>query len=132
MFDVLAFLKSKMMNDGKDVPKDGRNHRAVEEGMMVVEAEGEMHDDHWVLDDRMKRMIMDLQRHWLTDYQQSREKLLVEMTERVSMNLIFLVELLLFKIKKQNVIWREKCEYNFIRLLIHETGCLEVVMLTIR
>lgn len=38
----------------------------------------------WVLDDRMKRMIMDLQRHWLTDYQQSREKLLVEMTERVS------------------------------------------------
>ncbi|KAM3723604.1 Zinc finger MYND domain-containing protein [Dirofilaria immitis] len=51
--------------------------------MMVVEAEGEMHDDHWVLDDRMKRMIMDLQRHWLTDYQQSREKLLVEMTERL-------------------------------------------------
>lgn len=75
-----------MMNDGKDVPKDGRNHHAVEEGMMVVEAEGEMHDDHWVLDDRMKRMIMDLQRHWLTDYQQSREKLLVEMTERVSFN----------------------------------------------
>uniref|UniRef100_A0A915Q2S7 MYND-type domain-containing protein n=1 Tax=Setaria digitata TaxID=48799 RepID=A0A915Q2S7_9BILA len=76
-------LRFKMMSDGKDVPKDGRNHRAVEEGMMVVEAEGEMHDDHWVLDDRMKRMIMDLQRHWLTDYQQSREKLLVEMTERL-------------------------------------------------
>ncbi|KAK5986718.1 MYND-type domain-containing protein [Trichostrongylus colubriformis] len=31
----------------------------------------------------MKRMIMDLQRHWLTDYQQSREKLLVEMTEKL-------------------------------------------------
>ncbi|VDN02700.1 unnamed protein product [Thelazia callipaeda] len=72
-----------MMNDGKEVSKDTRNHRTVEEGMMVVEPEGEMNDDHWVLDDRMKRMIMDLQRHWLTDYQQSREKLLVEMTERL-------------------------------------------------
>ncbi|KAJ1349151.1 hypothetical protein KIN20_004614 [Parelaphostrongylus tenuis] len=30
-----------------------------------------------------ERMIMDLQRHWLTDYQQSREKLLVEMTEKL-------------------------------------------------
>ncbi|VDO18853.1 unnamed protein product [Heligmosomoides polygyrus] len=39
--------------------------------------------DNWVLDERMKRMIMDLQRHWLTDYQQSREKLLVEMTEKL-------------------------------------------------
>ncbi|KIH45680.1 MYND finger [Ancylostoma duodenale] len=48
---------------------------------------GEVHHaeqevDNWVLDERMKRMIMDLQRHWLTDYQQSREKLLVEMTEK--------------------------------------------------
>lgn len=41
--------------------------------------------DNWVLDERMKRMIMDLQRHWLTDYQQSREKLLVEMTEKVAL-----------------------------------------------
>lgn len=40
-------------------------------------------EGNWLLDDRMKRMIMDLQRHWLTDYQQSREKLLVEMTEKV-------------------------------------------------
>lgn len=37
----------------------------------------------WVLDERMKRMLMDLQRHWLNDYQQSREKMLVEMTEKV-------------------------------------------------
>lgn len=37
----------------------------------------------WVLDERMKRMLMDLQRHWLNDYQQSREKILVEMTEKV-------------------------------------------------
>ncbi|RCN47772.1 MYND finger [Ancylostoma caninum] len=49
---------------------------------------GEVHHaeqevDNWVLDERMKRMIMDLQRHWLTDYQQSREKLLVEMTEKL-------------------------------------------------
>ena len=39
--------------------------------------------DGWMLDERMKRMVLDLQRHWLTDYQQSREKLLVEMTEKV-------------------------------------------------
>lgn len=71
------------MNDVKDVREDG-NHRQVEEGMMVVEDEGSILDEHWVLDDRIRRMIMDLQRHWLTDYQQSREKLLVEMTERVS------------------------------------------------
>lgn len=38
----------------------------------------------WVLDERMKRMLMDLQRHWLNDYQQSREKMLVEMTEKVN------------------------------------------------
>ncbi|KHJ92784.1 MYND finger [Oesophagostomum dentatum] len=44
---------------------------------------GEQEVDNWVLDERMKRMIMDLQRHWLTDYQQSREKLLVEMTEKL-------------------------------------------------
>lgn len=75
-----------MMNEVKDVVhKDTGHHQPVEEGMLVVEGEGEMHDEHWVLDDRMKRMIMDLQRHWLTDYQQSREKLLVEMTERVSL-----------------------------------------------
>ncbi|PAV64199.1 hypothetical protein WR25_22021 [Diploscapter pachys] len=35
----------------------------------------------WVVDDRMKRMIMDLQRHWLQHYQEAREKMLVELTE---------------------------------------------------
>lgn len=72
------------MNDVKDVRVKESGHRGqVEEGMLIVEGDGDVADDHWVLDDRMKRMIMDLQRHWLTDYQQSREKLLVEMTERV-------------------------------------------------
>lgn len=37
----------------------------------------------FALDEKMKRMIMDLQRHWLSEYQQSREKLLVEITEKV-------------------------------------------------
>ncbi|VDN59544.1 unnamed protein product [Dracunculus medinensis] len=73
-----------MMNDVKDVRVKESGHRGqVEEGMLIVEGDGDVADDHWVLDDRMKRMIMDLQRHWLTDYQQSREKLLVEMTERL-------------------------------------------------
>nr|CDJ95839.1 Zinc finger domain containing protein [Haemonchus contortus] len=53
-------------------------HRHID-GELVDEAKV----DNWVLDERMKRMIMDLQRHWLTDYQQSREKLLVEMTEKL-------------------------------------------------
>lgn len=55
----------------------------MDEEMMAVKAEGEIHKEPFVLDERMKRMIMDLQRHWLTEYQQSREKILVEMTERV-------------------------------------------------
>lgn len=72
-----------MMNDVKDVRKDG-NHRSVDDSMMVVEHnDREMNDDQFT-NDRVKRLICDLQRHWLTDYQQSREKLLVEMTERVS------------------------------------------------
>ncbi|VDD86869.1 unnamed protein product [Enterobius vermicularis] len=37
----------------------------------------------FALDEKMKRMIMDLQRHWLSEYQQSREKLLVEITEKL-------------------------------------------------
>ena len=37
----------------------------------------------WVIDERFKKMLMDLQRFWLTEYQQSREKLLVELTEKL-------------------------------------------------
>ncbi|EFO99457.1 hypothetical protein GCK72_025739 [Caenorhabditis remanei] len=35
------------------------------------------------VDDKMRRMIVDLQRHWLTDYHQSREKALVDLTEKL-------------------------------------------------
>ena len=37
----------------------------------------------WVLDEKMRQMLMDLQRQWLADHQQSREKLLVELTEKL-------------------------------------------------
>lgn len=37
----------------------------------------------WAIDDRFKKMLMELQRYWLTEYQQSREKLLVELTEKL-------------------------------------------------
>ncbi|GMT19473.1 hypothetical protein PFISCL1PPCAC_10770, partial [Pristionchus fissidentatus] len=71
-----------------------RMNNKMSEDMVMVEKEDGINDGHheqemgdadtnWLLDDRMKRMIMDLQRHWLTDYQQSREKLLVEMTEKL-------------------------------------------------
>uniref|UniRef100_A0A0N5AS72 MYND-type domain-containing protein n=1 Tax=Syphacia muris TaxID=451379 RepID=A0A0N5AS72_9BILA len=53
----------------------------MDEGMMTLK--GSIHNEPFILDDRMKRMIMDLQRHWLNEYQQSREKILVEMTERL-------------------------------------------------
>jgi hypothetical protein len=68
------------MNDSQELKNP--NDISVASGIEVRD----VHEagDSWVLDDRMRRMLMDLQRHWLTDYQQSREKLLVEMTERVS------------------------------------------------
>ncbi|TKR67499.1 hypothetical protein L596_023647 [Steinernema carpocapsae] len=71
------------MNDNGKLPKDDDDMNPV--GVVVDPGEVEVHDnvEQWVLDERMKRMIVDLQRHWLTDYQQSREKLLVEMTERL-------------------------------------------------
>ncbi|CAA94138.1 MYND-type domain-containing protein [Caenorhabditis elegans] len=39
-------------------------------------------DDLYV-DDKMRRMIVDLQRQWLTDYHDSREKSLVALTEKL-------------------------------------------------
>ncbi|KAH7680083.1 MYND finger family protein [Aphelenchoides avenae] len=41
------------------------------------------HGEPWVIDGKMKKMLMDLQRHWLHDYQASREKMLVEITEKL-------------------------------------------------
>ncbi|KAI6235799.1 MYND finger [Aphelenchoides besseyi] len=37
----------------------------------------------WYMDDRVKRLLLDLQRHWLLDYRMSRERALVELTEKV-------------------------------------------------
>ncbi|GMS89428.1 hypothetical protein PENTCL1PPCAC_11603, partial [Pristionchus entomophagus] len=72
---------NKMGEDMVMVEKEDGGHPGMNDG----HHEQEMGDGegNWLLDDRMKRMIMDLQRHWLTDYQQSREKLLVEMTEKL-------------------------------------------------
>jgi hypothetical protein len=39
--------------------------------------------ENWYLDDRIKRLLLDLQRHWLVDYQNSREKSLVDLTAKV-------------------------------------------------
>ena len=43
--------------------------------------------ENWYFDERIKRLLLDLQRHWLADYQKSREKSLVELAERVSANI---------------------------------------------
>ncbi|KAI6214740.1 hypothetical protein M3Y94_00304300 [Aphelenchoides besseyi] len=37
----------------------------------------------WYMDDRVKRLLLDLQRHWLLDYRMSRERALVELTEKL-------------------------------------------------
>ncbi|KAI6182217.1 MYND finger [Aphelenchoides bicaudatus] len=39
--------------------------------------------ENWYLDERIKRLLLDLQRHWLVDYQNSREKSLVELTAKM-------------------------------------------------
>lgn len=57
----------------------------------------------------MKRMLMDLQRHWLTDHQQSREKLLVEMTEKVITYFIFFC-LISFSFIKNSYLINKKFE----------------------
>lgn len=51
-----------------------------------LESGGELgpQEDSWYMDERIKRLLLDLQRHWLMDYQNSRERVLVEITERVS------------------------------------------------
>ncbi|CCD69942.1 MYND-type domain-containing protein [Caenorhabditis elegans] len=41
------------------------------------------HLDGVVVSEGMKRMIIDLQRHWLSEYHASREKCLVELTEKL-------------------------------------------------
>lgn len=40
-------------------------------------------DSDWYLDDRIKRLLLDLQRHWLEEYQRDREKALVELATKV-------------------------------------------------
>jgi hypothetical protein len=56
---------------------------------MPNDAQGHLDGENWYLDGRMKRLLLDLQRHWLLDYQASREKALVEITERVRLNIPF-------------------------------------------
>uniref|UniRef100_A0A914D245 MYND-type domain-containing protein n=1 Tax=Acrobeloides nanus TaxID=290746 RepID=A0A914D245_9BILA len=73
-----ALLRSEM-NDNQEL-KASKNI-PVESG--VDDRDNHEAGDGWVLDDRMRRMLMELQRHWLGDYRQSREKVLVEITERI-------------------------------------------------
>ncbi|CAI2358112.1 unnamed protein product [Caenorhabditis sp. 36 PRJEB53466] len=40
------------------------------------------------VDERVRRMIIDLQRHWLTDYHNTREKALVELAEKLHQEFI--------------------------------------------
>ncbi|CAJ0585857.1 unnamed protein product, partial [Mesorhabditis spiculigera] len=54
----------------------------VEEQPSTAGVEEPREPESWA-DERVRQMVMDLQRHWLVDYQQSREKLLCELTERL-------------------------------------------------
>uniref|UniRef100_A0A8R1HRZ3 MYND-type domain-containing protein n=1 Tax=Caenorhabditis japonica TaxID=281687 RepID=A0A8R1HRZ3_CAEJA len=50
----------------------------MEMGDVIAEQE-----NHEYVDDRTKRLLSELQKHWLTNYHNSREKALVELTERL-------------------------------------------------
>ncbi|KAI6229066.1 MYND finger [Aphelenchoides fujianensis] len=43
--------------------------------------DGDGGENSWYLDSRIKRLLLDLQKHWMVDYENSREKALVQMTE---------------------------------------------------
>ena len=49
--------------------------------------------DQMAMAERFKKPLIDLQRHWLTEYSKSREKLLCELTENVSFPLCFIYQL---------------------------------------
>lgn len=42
----------------------------------------------WFLDERIKRLLLDLQRHWLMDYQAAREKALVDLSAKVNIRFL--------------------------------------------
>uniref|UniRef100_A0A1I7UJW0 MYND-type domain-containing protein n=1 Tax=Caenorhabditis tropicalis TaxID=1561998 RepID=A0A1I7UJW0_9PELO len=49
---------------------------------MEIEAENRI-VDNTVVDNRTKRVLAELQKHWINEYHNSREKALVELTERL-------------------------------------------------
>lgn len=74
----------EMMVDHHHLDEDTKvEHHIPMEHLRVPMEETEHMVENWVLDERSKRAILDLQRSWLTDYQNSREKLLVDMTEKL-------------------------------------------------
>ncbi|KAH7700249.1 MYND finger family protein [Aphelenchoides avenae] len=74
----LAEMASAAINRGRGL-EHAMDH-ASGSGVGISHEHGQ---EPWVLDDKMKKMLMDLQRHWLQDYQNSREKMLVEITEKL-------------------------------------------------
>ncbi|CAD5216491.1 unnamed protein product [Bursaphelenchus okinawaensis] len=68
---------------------DEQLHDPMHDHMQSLDLEGanipqmQSQNDDWYMDERIKRLLLDLQRTWLLDYQASREKVLIEITERL-------------------------------------------------
>ncbi|CAD6195962.1 unnamed protein product [Caenorhabditis auriculariae] len=73
---------SKMVQPTQQQPQQQQQQQPHGSMMVDPQEQGEGLDN-WPVDDRLKRMIVDLQRQWVTDYQHSREKVLVEVTEKL-------------------------------------------------
>lgn len=59
----------------------------VDEGNNLHEVEMQPNDDgaaQWTHDDRMKRLIFELQKHWLSTYQKEKQKAVTQLITRVS------------------------------------------------
>ncbi|KAF1763556.1 hypothetical protein GCK72_011852 [Caenorhabditis remanei] len=78
-----------MMDQQQGAPQQAdMNLSPIEKELDSSLAEQGHHDGNYHLDgvhvsEGMKRMIIDLQRHWLNEYHTSREKCLVELTEKL-------------------------------------------------
>uniref|UniRef100_A0A8R1E3S6 MYND-type domain-containing protein n=1 Tax=Caenorhabditis japonica TaxID=281687 RepID=A0A8R1E3S6_CAEJA len=79
----------EMMLDEQDAPRHHHNLVPIDKEVAEAFEQRQQQDgppqynSQIVITDAMKRLVIDLQRHWLTDYHNSRQKCLVDLTEKM-------------------------------------------------
>jgi len=64
--------------------------RQNENGQRVpIDVDGNAPKENFILDESVKRALIDLQRHWVTNYRNCREKNMIEIVEKVCFSHIF-------------------------------------------